>query len=150
MKGKLITLVAAALISASCSSQDISASNVPSVVLNTLKAKYPAAKGVEWEKHGNYYEAELDLNDTTDVTVRIDEAGTVLMQKQEISVQALPASIITVLQDQYKDYRIDDVDRIEKAGTVYYQVELDRKRKPDVKRVFTADGQEEKTLAYWD
>lgn len=150
MKGQLITLMAATLISTSCSSQDISASKVPSVVLNTLKTKYPAARDVDWEKHNNYYEAELDLNDSTDVTVRIDDAGTLLMQKQEISVQELPNSIMTVIQNQYKDYRVDDVDRIEKAGAVYYQVELNRKLKRDLKRVFANDGREEKSIAYWE
>lgn len=150
MKQQMITLLAATIITASCNSQDIAASQVPSVVLNTLKTKYPAAKDVDWEKHNGYYEAELDINDSTDVTVHIDEAGKLIMWKQEIPVQELPAGVLAAVQSQYKDYRIDDVDQIEKDGTVYYQVELDRQWKRDLKRVYTAEGKDEKTIAYWD
>lgn len=150
MKGQLLTVVAVTLMTISCRSQDISPNKVPSVVLNTVKAKYPAAQDVDWEKHSNYYEAELDLNDSTEVTLRIDAAGTLLMQKQDVSVYELPNSITTVLQNQYKDYHVDDVEKLEKDGSVYYQVELERNGEKDVKRVFAADGREEKTIAYWE
>lgn len=131
-------------------SQDIAASSVPSTVMNTFKAKYPAANNVEWEKYSNYYEAELDLNDSTDVAVRIDNSGKLLMQKQEIAVGELPGNIMTAIQNQHSGYKVDDVDKLEKDGAVYYQVELERAFKRDVKRVFSANGQEIKGMAYWE
>ena len=67
MKKQMILLFPLALLMFSCSGQRISKDKVPSLVLNTLKAKYPLANDVDWEKQGNLYEAELDINDSTEI-----------------------------------------------------------------------------------
>jgi hypothetical protein len=150
MKTCMMLLIAVTMMSTSCNGQDIAAAKVPSVVLNAVKEKYPTALDVDWEKHGNQYDAELDLTGGLDVTLRIDEAGMVLMQKQDIAVAELPKAILEAIQNGYKEYRLEDADKIEKGGTVYYQVELDRNWRRDVKLVFSNTGQEEKAIAYWD
>lgn len=150
MKAFILSLCSSALLFSSCSSQGIASSKVPSVVHNTLKAKYPIANNVDWEKYGNVYEAELDINDSVEISVRIDDSGNLLMQKQDVPNNDLSTGIKTVIQDHYKDHRLNEVEKIEKNGAVYYQVELKGKGKKEVNLVFSADGREEKSISYWD
>jgi len=145
----MITIPLALLIS-SCSSQSISRDKVPSIVLNTFKVQYPNSNDVEWEKHGSVYEAEFDMNDSTEIAARIDEAGKLLMQKQDLTIADLDPRVVAAIQGQYKDYDIDDVERVKKSGTVYYQVELKAMGKKEVNLVFSADGKEEKNIPSWD
>ena len=150
MKRHVIIFVSLAFLIASCNGQNISKHKVPSLILNTLKAKYPLANDVDWKKHGNLYEAELDIKDSVEISVLIDDAGKLIMQKQDVPVRALTPGIATTIKNQYKDYTVDDVEKIEKNGTIYYQVELEAKNKKEVNLVFLPDGREEKEISFWD
>lgn len=150
MKKHLLMAVPITLLITSCSSQTISRDRVPSVVRNTLNAKYSNAKDAQWEKHGNLYEAEFDLNDTVEITTKIDETGKLLMEKADVAVGELSREILTVLQNLYKDYTIDDAEKVLKNGMVYYQLELNGKGKEDRHLVFSPLGKEEKGTPYWD
>ena len=135
---------------ASCRGENIPQDAVPSVVLNALKAKYPSSNDVDWKKNGRIYEAELDINDSTEISVRIDEAGTVVMQKHDVPRSQLAPALLAAIQNQYKDFRIDDVERIEKGSAVFYQVELKSRGRKEVNSLFAEDGKEETGMAYWD
>ena len=150
MKKQIIILFPLALLIFSCSGQEISKDKVPSLVLNSLKAKYPLANDVDWKKQGNIYEAEIDINDSTEISLRIDEGGKLIMEKQDVPDKDLTSAIMTVINNKYKDYRLDDVEKIENSGTVYYQVELKGKGKKELNLVFSTDGSEENTISYWD
>ena len=150
MKTGIIGLVFLGMMFTSCSNQEISSAKVPSVVLNSVQEKYPAAKEVGWKKSGVFYEAEIDLNDSIDLTVQVNEAGKLMMQKQNILQSEIPAAVLTTVQTRYKDYTIDDVEKLEKEGIVYYQLELQVKSKKDLNLVFAANGREEKTVSFWD
>ena len=150
MKREILILIPLALLIASCKGQNIAKEKVPSLVSNTLKSKFPTSNDVDWVKHGNIYEAELDINDSTELSVRIDESGKVLMQKQDIAVSELSAKIIIAIQNQYPGYTVDDVEKIEKDGSIFYQVELKGKGKKELNLVFSTDGKEEENIAYWD
>jgi hypothetical protein len=148
-KDFLITIALALCIS-SCSSQSISRDKVPSIVLNTFKAQYPNSDNVEWEKHGSAYEAEFDVNDSTEIAARIDEAGKLMLQKEDLTINELDPRVMTAIQGRYKEYAVDDVERIQKGSTVYYQVELKAKGRKEVNLVFSADGREDTSISYWD
>jgi len=150
MKTRLIPFIIVAAVAASCSSKSIPPAKVPSVVVNTLRAQHPVAAGVEWEKHNDYYEVEFDMNDSTDVTLQIDPSGKVLTEKQDVGIAELPASIVQAVQTGYAGYRIDDVEKVSKDGSIYYQLELDGTGKKDLKLVLNGDGQVAKGIAYWD
>lgn len=147
MQKGVIILLSSACILSSCDN-DISKSKVPSVVLNTVEARY-ASSEVEWEKHGNVYEAEVDLNDSTELSARIDASGKLLMQKQDISIAELDSVVMKSIQSRFRDYRIEYVERVQKDGSTFYQVQLDKKGHKDLKLVFTVDGNEEKNFSYW-
>jgi uncharacterized membrane protein YkoI len=153
MKQQFALLLVASFFGVSCNSQDIAADKVPAVVVNALTAKVPNATGVEWEKKGALYEADLDAPDGKDITVQIDASGKLLMLKRDIVVTELPAAIQTALQSQYKDFTLDEIEAVEKEGAVLYQVELDGKGLKGLKNkklVLNATGQEAANTAYWD
>ena len=145
---KFLTLVVTASLFSLCScSQDIRADKVPSVVLNTLQAKFGNAVKIEWEKKNNLYEAEFKM-DSTDFSVYIDPTGKLLMHKQDIKKNELPASLSTVISTEYNGYKIDEAEKVVKDGVIYYQVELEGKGKRDLELVFTADGKPAPPMNY--
>lgn len=146
----MLSLFSSAFLLASCSSQDIGSANVPSLVLNTLKAKYPLTNDVNWEKHGSFYEAELEINDGIEVSLQIDKTGTLLMEKLDVPGKDISPGILAVIKDQYIGYTIVDTELINNKGTIYYQVELKGKGKKKMNLIFATDGKEEKSIPYWD
>ncbi len=151
MRQSIMIIVAGFFLLAAmgCSSQSIPAGKVPSLVLNSVKGKYPDASKVDWEKTKSMYEAEVQLTDSTEVTLQLDGNGKILMQKSDLAHNMLPAAVLTALQTRYKEYTIDDVELLEKDGVSYYQVELEAKGKKDLNLVLGADGTEQK-IGYWD
>lgn len=153
MKQHFALLLVAGALATSCNSQDIATDKVPAVVINALSAQFPDAVGTEWEKKNAFYEADFDMPDGTDVTVQVDGSGKIMMHKKDVAVTALPAAIQTLVQNNYKDFTIEEVETVEKDGSVFYQVELDGKGLKglkDKKLVFGADGQETTAFKYWD
>lgn len=150
MKEKIVGFLVVAGLLTACSNQEISSSKVPSVVLNAVSEQYPAKDNIEWKKLGALYEADIDLNDSMDVTVQVNEEGQVMMQKQDITTAELPAAILSAVQAQYAGYTVDEVEKLTKGSTVYYQMELEASGKKDKKIVFTADGKEDSGTPFWD
>ncbi|HEX6170351.1 MAG TPA: PepSY-like domain-containing protein [Chitinophagaceae bacterium] len=137
---KSVTLfVTATMFSFFSCSQDIPGSKVPSVVLNTVEAKFGTSPKIEWEKKNTLYEAEFK-KDSTEYTVYIDSAGKLVMYKLDIKESELPAAVSTIISTEYIGYKVDDSEKVEKDGTTYYQVELEGKGKKDMELVFSADG----------
>ena len=132
-------IVTASLFSLCSCSQDISADKVPSVVLNTVQTKFGTAGKIEWEKKKNLYEAEFKT-DSIEHAVYIDPAGKLVMYKLDIKENELPAAVATIISTEYSGYKIDDTEKVEKDGIIYYQVELEGKGKKDLELVFSADG----------
>lgn len=140
-------LVAAISIAASSCGQNIATSKVPSVVQNTIQAKYASATKIEWEKKQNLYEAEFKLNNT-DYSVMIDDAGKIVSSKINILVSDLPAEVTAAIAKDYAGYTIDEAEKVEKDGVIYYQVELEAKGKKDREVVFTTTGGSTKAISY--
>ena len=135
----LTLVVTASLFSLYSCSQDIPAGKVPSVVLNTVQAKFGNAIKIDWEKKNTLYEAEFK-KDSTKYAAYIDAAGKLVMYKLDIKENELPAAVSATIHTKYNGYKIDDAEKIEKDGTTYYQVELESKGKKDVELVFSTDG----------
>ncbi|RAJ06481.1 putative PepSY-like beta-lactamase-inhibitor [Chitinophaga skermanii] len=126
--------------------QDIPASQVPVGVTKTFKTKFPTAGKVEWEMKGDLYEAEFKVN-RVEHKAHFSKDGNLVIYKKDIRQIDLPQGVQNTLRNKYKDYKIDDVEKVVKGKNVYYQVELDGK--PDLKLVFTGNGKEDTTQAYW-
>ncbi|KAA5541684.1 hypothetical protein [Adhaeribacter rhizoryzae] len=132
---------------AACS-QDINAKRVPALVNNALMAKFPNAVDIEWEKKKNLYEADYDVNQT-EFTALIDASGNIVMYKQDIPVTEIPAVLSGTLQKSFADYKVDDAEKIQKDGKIFFQVQLE-KNNQELKKVFAEDGQATTAITYWD
>lgn len=148
MKKILVGFVLAGASVIAAQAQDVDTKDVPAAVKTALSQKYANATDLEWEKHGNNYEADFDI-DRIDHAAMIDPSGKVLMTRRDIMKNDLPQAITSAIAQQYKSMRLDDMELVEKDGKKYYQVELDQQGQ-DKKVVFSADGKEVTTLAYWD
>jgi len=142
------TAIALLGISFSACSQDVDPGKVPSVVVNALQSKFTAATKVDWEKKKTMYEAEF-RQDSVEYTVEIDGSGNITRQKQDLTPAQLPQAIQQAISSQYKDYTVDDAEKLEIKGVTSYQVELESRGKKDLKLVFDASGAASKT-AFWD
>lgn len=136
---KFTILIVVSLFSLYSCSQDIPASKVPSVVLNTVQTKFANANKIEWEKKKALYEAEFKV-DSIEYAVYVDSAGKLIMYKVDIREDELPAAVAAIIRTEYTGYKIDDVEKIDKEGVLYYEIELDGKGKKDLELVFAADG----------
>ncbi len=149
MKTQIITLVFAGMSIAACG-QKTKTSDIPSVVQNTVTAKYQNPSGLKWEQKGNLYEADFKLNGM-DHTLEVDNTGKLVRSKIDITEKEIPAAILSTIQSTYKNYKLDDIEKVEINGVVYYQIELDiTGESKDVELVFDANGTLNKQQAYWD
>lgn len=149
MKAIMLSILMFGGVLTSCSQEDdVSPKDVPSVVLNTFNAQFAKAVDIEWEKHGENYEAEFDI-DRTDHKALIEGSGSMLMFKHDIPASELPAEVQSTLDQDFADYKIEDPERLEKEGIVYYQIEMEKGEMEEYK-VFSADGTIDESLTYWD
>jgi hypothetical protein len=144
---KMLMLVAALFVSGTVSGQDIPAAEVPAAVVKTFNTRFPATTGLEWERKGELYEAEFHVN-RVDHKALLDANGKLLKFKKDIRSTDLPPAVRNTIQTQYKNFKIDDTDKVESAGVIYYQVELDGEPH-DQKVVFREDGKVDSQQLYW-
>ncbi|QNF35391.1 hypothetical protein HUW51_22725 [Adhaeribacter swui] len=128
--------------------KELEAGQVPAIVNNTLMARFPDAIDLHWVKKQNAYEADFRLA-FTDYAALIDGTGKLVMYKKFVNGTDLPKSIAEVLQSDFATYRIEDLEKVNKAGQVFYQVQLE-KESQEVKQVFSAEGQPNNKVTYWD
>jgi hypothetical protein len=146
LKQTLVVLMFAGVFSA-CDKNSIKEKDLPSVVKNGFKTKFSQAVDSEWEKRNDHYEVEFEI-ERKDHSALINEAGVITMIKYDIAATELPQSIDSLLKEQYKNFRLDEIEKIEKGAQIYYQVELDGKK--DEHLVFSAEGQKANEFAYWN
>lgn len=127
---------------------DIPLSEIPSVVENTFESHFPNAMDVEWEAHGNDFEVDFEMG-KTDYSARIDNAGTMLGYKYEISNTEIPASIITALNTEYSNKEWDDPEILVNGENSYYQIEIDGFLK-DKKIVLDSTGKKIDNIKNWN
>ncbi|WP_076606587.1 hypothetical protein [Rufibacter radiotolerans] len=128
-------------------SQKITVSNLPSLVKNSLQAKFPAATAIEWEKNGANYEAEFQMAQV-EYTALYDSTGHLISYKQDILAPEKPEAVALALKKEFPTYQLDDLEKLVQGDSVYYQVELEEHLK-EVKRVYAANGASA-SIPYWD
>ena len=111
---KRVIFIVVSLFSIYSCSQDIPARKVPSVVLNTVQTRFVNADKIEWEKKKALYEAEFKM-DSIEYAVYVDSAGKLIMYKVDVAEDELPAAVTGTIRTEYIGYKIDDVEKIEKA-----------------------------------
>ena len=146
-------MVATALMFASCNKDDNHDSGPGGVsrqLQEAFESRYPGATNVNWSAKGQYMVADFSLATTratassSDHSAWFDNGGLWYMTETDILFEQLPEAVKTAFQNsEYKDWRVDDVDKLEREGveTVYVievegvendrQVEYDLYYSPD-------------------
>lgn len=123
MKLKIFTLLlvlGAAWSLYSCDNNDDESITVPVELQNAFSSKYPNAANVKWESKSGYYVA--DFYDGYEVSAWFTQDGKWKMTETDIPYDALPQAVKTSFEaSEYKSWKIDDVDKLEREGfeTVY-------------------------------
>jgi len=123
MKTVHVIIAMIGISTVSCA-QDIPQSQVPSLVLNAFSADYPNATDVDWEKKGEIFNVDFEIGGT-DHEAWLDASGKVIKLEKDIKKASLPAPVTATIANQFKEYKIDEAEQIEKDGKTYYKVELD-------------------------
>jgi len=120
---KIIFLAGSLFYSVMAFAQEIHTDEVPSVVLNTFKQKFPKAADVEWKLKNQLYNVEFEIG-RVDHEAWINSTGSIVKHKQDITEGELPKSVSGSISKNYKGYRLDDAEKIETGGKFLYKVEL--------------------------
>jgi len=120
--------------------QDISQSQVPSLVLNQFSSQFPKATDVEWEMDGNLYNVEFELGWNIDREVWYNPEGKIVKHKEDISRDKLPEAVNNRIKVDFSDYTIDDLEQITDNGRVIYKMELNSLLQQDWDVIIDATG----------
>ncbi len=137
-----IALLLVAGLGASATAQDIAEDKLPQEVRNAFQARFTSAESVEWETKGELYEADFKVG-SRDHEVSIDKSGKITRHKEDFPKKQLPKAIQEQLSGEFKAFKLDDADKIEMDGKVFYEVDLDGEAE-DREVLFTEDGKVEK------
>lgn len=123
MKAKLfmmVGLLCGAFVFTSCDDDDDRF--VPeSLVVKAFNQKYPEAGRTSWERKAGYLKAEFRIG-SYEAEAWFDQQGNWLMTETDLPYKALPQAVAASFETgPYAQWRVDDVDRMERpdAGTVY-------------------------------
>lgn len=143
MKKLFALLAMSMLLLASCSDSDDKKSDkfVSPETKSALAERFPNAKQVGWEVKGQYLVAEF-MNSGKEVEAWFDNAGAWFMTETDMIFSELPGAVQSAFRGtEYADWKVDDVDKIERANAeTLYKVEVEKKNQPDVDLYFSEDG----------
>lgn len=125
---------------AAVSAQDLRTNEVPANLQSTFTKSFTNVKDVEWEKKGDVYKVEFEIN-RMDHDIWYDAQGNVIKSKIEISESELPSAVVSAIKTKYADYKIDSVEVLEEAGKKTYKVEIEKGWTKERKLVLDASGE---------
>ena len=116
--------------------------SVDYVLENALASQFQSAKWVEWEKNRGFYVAEF-FEAGTEIHVWYKKDGQWCMTETDLgrNVADLPkAAQDYLVEGAYSNWRIDDIDKYERPGEVFYLVEIETQGKRDRDLYFSSAG----------
>lgn len=120
----LISVLAVTLSLQSCA-QESESKNVPEKVLTAFKTKFPDAKKVNWEmENDSEWEAEFKLNGK-EYSANFSAEGEWLETEYEIKESDIPSNILAVLDKNFSDYEIEELEIAETASGNSYEMEIE-------------------------
>ncbi len=140
MKKQILVFGTAIAIASTLQAQDIPQSQVPSIIVNEFNNQFPKATDVEWEMDGNLYNVDFEVSWNIDHEVWYNTEGKLIKHKEDIAASELPKAVNNRLKTDFKDYSIDDLERITDNGKVVYKMELNALTQQDLDVVLDANG----------
>lgn len=140
--GLFLALFGAMVLTSCDKDDDLRVNDVPNVVLDSFEAKFPNASRAEWEKKGGYIVADF-WQDGMETDVWYNPNGEWLMTEYDlgINLSALPQAVQDAFQSsQYAAWQVDDIDKYERPGDVFYLIEVEIKDQQDRDLFFAPDG----------
>ena len=109
-------------------------------IVNVLYEKYPNAQRVDWELQRDHYVADFRDNNI-EKEAWFNTKGEWVMTESDIPFEALPQAIQTAFgESEYKDWRVDDVDMLERVEMeTMYVIEVE-KGKQEFDLFYAEDG----------
>lgn len=134
------SLLLAGFIFTSCDDDNDDNYTPDEKIVNVLHEKYPNAKHVEWELKNNHYVADFYLNNI-EKEAWINTQGEWVMTESDILFKDLPQAVQTSFNgSEYKDWKIDDVDMLERVELeTVYVIEIE-KGKQEFDLYYAEDG----------
>ncbi|HWZ34906.1 MAG TPA: PepSY-like domain-containing protein [Mucilaginibacter sp.] len=97
----------------------------PPAVLSALKAKYPQATKITWEKEKGNFEANWGGKSGEDMSVTFTPAGAFVEQVEAITTAQLPQAAQTYVKAHYKGAKISEAGKVtDAAGKISYEAEV--------------------------
>ncbi len=115
----LIFLVLTIFLGTAC------AQNVPAAAKAKLKALYPKAEEVKWDKEDAEFEANFEVNDV-EMSVIFDAKGNVMETETEMDEDALPKAVKEALAKDYAGYDIEEAAKIVKNGKTTFEAQIEK------------------------
>lgn len=135
LKITVLALCTTALLSA----QDLSKDQIPENIQSTFQQNFTNAKDVDWEKSGNDYKVEFEI-DNKDHDIWYYKNGMVIKFKKEISENEIPQEVVSTITDKYPDYKIDSAEVEEQDNQKIYKIEIDKGWNKERELVIDATG----------
>jgi len=135
----ILTSLFIVLIMKAATGQKISEAQVPPVVLNAFQSQFPDIKETEWEVKDEVYKVQIEFQ-SREHDLWIDKNGTIKKHKQDFPKKELPQAIVSYVNQHFKEYKIDDADKIIIEGKVFYEVDIEKKPE-DRRLLFSEDGE---------
>ncbi|HET8754228.1 MAG TPA: PepSY-like domain-containing protein [Salinimicrobium sp.] len=148
MKRLQAILVFIPILLVSCEDDDSPHDKIPSIIVNEFKLTFPEAKDTDWNHKPKGYEVDFE-KDKLDLTAFFTSKGEIKKIKYEISENDLPQEVKTSISQTFQNKNIDDPERIEENGKIYYQVQIE-KFLMDENVVLEKSGAIKSNIPYWD
>lgn len=116
--------------------------SVDRVFTEALLADYPEANWVEWERNRDWYVAEFRGNGG-DVKVWYDRNAQWCMTEYDIRFNGsgFPVAVSEAFEaSAYSLWKIDDVDKYERPGEVFYLIEVEKAGERDRMLFYSENG----------
>ena len=109
-------------------------------IVNVLYEKYPNAQRVDWELQRDHYVADFRDNNI-EKEAWFNTKGEWVMTESDIPFEDLPQAIQTAFgESEYKDWRVDDVDMLERVEMETMYVNEVEKGKQEFDLFYAEDG----------
>jgi len=121
---KLVLMTVAAMITSLTFAQKMQEKEVPAPVKTAFQKNFPQAKVEKWEKEGDNFEAEFELN-KSEQSVLFDAQGIIIETEIEIEISQLPNGVLDYVKTNYKGQSVKEAAKItDTKGTVTYEAEI--------------------------
>lgn len=120
---KLALMMVVVMITTLTVAQKLQVKDVPAPVKTAFQKNFPQAKAEKWEREGDSFEAEFELNET-EQSVLFDALGNLLETEIEIELNQLSKVVLDYVEAKYKRKNVKEAAKITDAkGAVTYEVE---------------------------